>query len=78
MDTRQDIERRARQSPLRVDGEPVVTVKQASIYCATSHDTVLRWCRANAVYQVADVYLIKFCDLSRIASRHSRSKVSAA
>jgi hypothetical protein len=75
---RQDVERRALESPLRVGGQPVVTVKQASLYCDTSHDTILRWCRANGAYQVADVYLIPLCDLERILTRNSPDKVSAA
>ena len=75
---RQDIERRALASPLRLDGEPVVTVKQAAAYCDVSHHTILRWCKANSVHQVADVYLVKLCELSLIQARNSRSKVSAA
>jgi hypothetical protein len=81
---RAEIEARAAASPLRLDGSPVTTIKVAAAYLNISHDTAMRWARADGVaFEIAGLNLVRIdwlreCVLRRTTDETQKRKVGAA
>jgi hypothetical protein len=76
---RRAIQRRALASPLRLDNEPICTIKEAAAWLNCSYDTASRWAKSGDFsYEVGGLRLVKVCELVRKTAETKNRKVSAA